>query len=113
MCAKAGKDRTGVLASILLSLAGADREFIAFNYSLSRLGIEPARTLLVTALKRTCPPGTTEESPGFKEACSMKPEYILGFLDKLDEVGGVEGYCKQYAGLSDGDLVAIKQKLKT
>ena len=109
----AGKDRTGILASILLAIAGADKDFIAFNYILSRIGVEAMRTALKNALLATCPPGVTEETPGFKEVCSVKEDYILVLLRKLDEdFGGVEGYCKARLGLTDEELEALKERLK-
>lgn len=44
----AGKDRTGVVAAIILSLAGAPIEEIQRDYALSRVGIEPVREFLMT-----------------------------------------------------------------
>lgn len=49
----AGKDRTGVLAFLLLSLAGADPTVVDHDYALTRVGIEPARDLLEAKLAGT------------------------------------------------------------
>lgn len=46
----AGKDRTGVLAALILSVAGADLEAINRDYALTRIGIEPVRELLTAKL---------------------------------------------------------------
>lgn len=43
----AGKDRTGILAAIILDLAGADAETIDHDYNLTRIGVEPAREFLL------------------------------------------------------------------
>lgn len=44
-----GKDRTGVLAALILSVAGVDDQVIAHDYTLTRLGLEPAREFLLKA----------------------------------------------------------------
>lgn len=46
----AGKDRTGVLAALLLSLAGADSSVVDHDYTLTRIGAEPAREMLTKKL---------------------------------------------------------------
>lgn len=46
----AGKDRTGVLAALLLVLAGAGREVVALDYSLTRVGVERDRGVLLQML---------------------------------------------------------------
>jgi hypothetical protein len=48
----AGKDRTGVLAALLLSLAGADTSTIDRDYAYTRIGIEPARDFLTAKLMK-------------------------------------------------------------
>lgn len=44
---QAGKDRTGVLAALILSLAGVPAEVISHDYTLTRIGLEPARDSLL------------------------------------------------------------------
>ena len=109
----AGKDRTGVLSTLLFDLAGAERETIAFNYALSRIGVESKREILTKNLKAMYPPEITEETPGFKEVASIKEEFILGFLDVLAaEFGGTEGYCKNQLGFTDEEISILKGRLK-
>ena len=43
----AGKDRTGVLAALILELAGVDKETIAQEYALTELGLEAWRPVVV------------------------------------------------------------------
>uniref|UniRef100_A0A0W0GAQ7 Tyrosine specific protein phosphatases domain-containing protein n=1 Tax=Moniliophthora roreri TaxID=221103 RepID=A0A0W0GAQ7_MONRR len=46
----AGKDRTGLIAAIILKLAGVDNQQIAEDYALSRVGREPARAKIMQRL---------------------------------------------------------------
>lgn len=46
----AGKDRTGVLAAVILGLVGADADTINHDYCLTRIGTEPAREFLTKKL---------------------------------------------------------------
>jgi protein tyrosine/serine phosphatase len=104
----AGKDRTGVLSAILLALAGIPRDDIAFDYALTRVGIEPARELLVQMLKMWNQEWTAE-TPGMAEFSSVRGEFILGTLDVMEATyGGVEGYVKGL-GFEDEDLVKIRR----
>ena len=48
--ALAGKDRTGVLALLILSVAGADTHTINHDYALTRVGTEPVREFLLLKL---------------------------------------------------------------
>lgn len=41
-----GKDRTGVAAAVILSLAGATTEEIAQEYAITRIGVEPMHEAL-------------------------------------------------------------------
>ena len=43
----AGKDRTGILAALLMGLAGCSHDTIAQDYALSRIGIKPHRETLL------------------------------------------------------------------
>lgn len=48
----AGKDRTGVLAALLLKLAGVDDDTVAEDYALTRVGREPARETVMARLAK-------------------------------------------------------------
>lgn len=107
----AGKDRTGVLAAILLDLAGAPKNIIAYDYALSRVGVEPARELLTQMLKMWNKDWTLE-TPGMKEFSQIKAEFMLGTLEMMEErYGGVEGYVRGL-GFVDNDLVKIRKVLR-
>ncbi|KAG6832177.1 hypothetical protein H0H92_004908 [Tricholoma furcatifolium] len=48
----AGKDRTGIIAAILLKLAGVNNTTIANDYALTRIGREPAREMIMARLSK-------------------------------------------------------------
>lgn len=104
----AGKDRTGVLAALLLSLAGAPRDVIGYDYALTRVGIEPSRELLLQMLK-LWNSSWTSETPGMHEFTQVKGAFILGFLDAVEEnYGGVERYATDVLGVSAEEVGIIK-----
>lgn len=83
------------------------------NYALTRIGIEPARSVLSMALKNALPPDVTDETPGFKELCSILPETGEAFVDMLEkDFGGAEGYCKEILGFSDQEIEKVKEHLR-
>ena len=105
----AGKDRTGVLAALILALVGAPREEIAEDYVLTRVGVDLFRAHLIEVLLKMI--GKTEEDgtkePGVEEMCGVKRQTILDFLDWMDEKWGDTGKASagaMYPGV-DGYLV--------
>ena len=107
----AGKDRTGVLAALLESLAGVEESAIADDYAFSRTGYEPAREMLMGFLLSLFP-GVGLDTPGFQQFCACKGEFILAFLKKVDEKwGGVEGYCESVLGLTKEEIEKVKQNI--
>jgi protein tyrosine/serine phosphatase len=108
----AGKDRTGVFAALVLSLAGASRSLIAYDYALTRLGVEPSRELLLQMLK-LWNKDWTSETPGMAEFVQVKGEFILALLDIVDrKYGGVEAYVRDVLGFDAEDVADIKGVLK-
>lgn len=119
----AGKDRTGMLAALILALVGASEEEIEADYALSRIGIEPFRTQLTGQLLKMM--GMSEEEglrdPAVEERCSVRGPTILAALRSMDEkwgegqVGkypGVENYMRQQLKFSDEELDKIRSSLK-
>lgn len=51
----AGKDRTGLLAALVLSLAEVDLDYINRDYALTRVGVEPVREFLMQKWRATNP----------------------------------------------------------
>ena len=102
----AGKDRTGVLAALLLSIAGVPHDRIVEDYALS------ARFLYGTS---TVPPDGSgaDEFPPFEEyQAKWCPPAAMGLtLDHLEsKYGGIEAYAKSI-GVDDSTLTSIRDAL--
>jgi protein-tyrosine phosphatase len=97
----AGKDRTGVLAALLLSALGVPDGVVAADYHLSATAVDQ----LVSWLNATRPDLVEEMSRQPKAFLSCPPEAMHVFLDALRaRFGSVEGYL---AGIGvDGDVLA-------
>ncbi len=92
-----GKDRTGLVAAILLSFAGVDRAAIVHDYAITS-----------HYLRRTT--GTQRGSPPW-EATSSPPSAIETFLDALErEYGGARAYLLAI-GLTKGELDVLSRRL--
>lgn len=51
----AGKDRTGLLAALILGLAGVSLDYINRDYALTRVGVEPVREFLLQKWRKSNP----------------------------------------------------------
>ena len=108
----AGKDRTSVLASLLLSLAGAPTSLIAYDYTLTRVGVEPNREMLLQMLKLWNKEWTAE-TPGMSEFVQVRGKFMLGFLDAVQEKwGGVEGYVVEVLGIGKEGVERMRGVLR-
>ena len=127
----AGRDRTGVLAAMVLALVDAPDEVIARDYELTRIGVDPFREYLLGSLLKQM--GKTEieafEEPGIDEMFGVRGQNILAFLewmngkwgdseDKADTDGGsgkyfgVKGYLIEELGFKSEDVQKIRSNLK-
>ncbi|KAI0774504.1 protein-tyrosine phosphatase-like protein [Fomes fomentarius] len=107
----AGKDRTGVLAALLLKLAGVDDEVIARDYGLTRVGREPVREMVMERLLQL--PFFRTNNEGALNMLSSRPETMTAFLQMLNErYGGVEQYLKNVVGLTDEDIATIRKNFR-
>jgi protein tyrosine/serine phosphatase len=107
-----GKDRTGVIAALLLVVAGvADPNVVAEEYALTEIGFDPAvRAAYVESLLKN--PTAKGNRAGVERMLSAKKENLVASLTHIDkEYGGVEGYLKQELGFSDADITAIRKNL--
>ena len=85
----AGKDRTGVLAALVLSALGVADDVVAADYHLSATAVEQ----LVAWLLATQPDLREEMARQPKAFLSCPPEAMLAFLDELRlRHGSVEAY---------------------
>ncbi|KAF9498846.1 hypothetical protein BDN71DRAFT_1442811 [Pleurotus eryngii] len=106
----AGKDRTGLLAAILLKLAGVDKEAIAKDYALTRVGREPARPMIMARLAKE--PLFASNNEAALNMFTCRHETMTSFLELLDKnYGGVEEYLKKYVNLSDDEINRIKENI--
>lgn len=108
-----GKDRTGIVFALLLSLVGVPDEAIATEYILSEQGLEPAGAKMVSMLGALCPDlaleTVTRTVDGLKR-CHAK--CMLGFLRALREsCGGANGYTRDLCGLSEPEIACIRDIL--
>ena len=99
-----GKDRTGMLAALLLSAAGVCKEDIIADYEVSYTYIRPFIQREIRNKSGLIWEGAYERfySPGENMA------QILAFID--EEFGGVEGYFKNI-GLAKDEIKALRTKL--
>lgn len=103
----AGKDRTGMVVALLLSLAGVPRSIIADDYAASNLYLQPIYDAWISAQPRT-----DEEVTRFGGWFFQQPETMLGVLDYLDrQYGGVEAYLLG-AGVTPEEIAAIRERLR-
>jgi protein-tyrosine phosphatase len=75
----AGKDRTGILAALVLSLVGVADEVIAEDYALSREGV--AR--MIEWVKENMPEARERMSKAPSALMDSEPESILALLDHI------------------------------
>ena len=100
----AGKDRTGLVAAMLLDLGGVSPAGIAADYAAT--DVQLARQYEVWIDE--APP---EKRDAFRDELRCPPERILGVLDHLRaKWGGVEGYLDA-CGVTPKDLDRLGSKL--
>jgi protein tyrosine/serine phosphatase len=103
----AGKDRTGVLASLVLSVLGVPDEHIAADYHLSALAMDQLVTWLVEHRPELV--DSMAQQPRHFLACP--PEAMLTFLDRLrSRFGSSESYLRG-VGVERGTLTSLRELL--
>jgi protein-tyrosine phosphatase len=101
-----GKDRTGIIVALLLTLVGVPRETIVEDYALSETLLEPVHSAWLEEQSRT--QGRPIERPRWMYS---RPETMVGVLDYLDrEYGDIEGYLKA-AGVTNAEIAQIRRYL--
>jgi protein-tyrosine phosphatase len=102
----AGKDRTGLIAMFLLSLAGVPRETIAQDYALSDELLRSVYDELVAKYS-----GDPERAWHIENSLWCLPEVMAQTLDYLDDrYGGAESYLR-IAGVSGDEIAQIRARL--
>jgi protein-tyrosine phosphatase len=98
----AGKDRTGLVAALLLDLAGVDREDIIRDYALTETYIEP----IMRDLRENRPAAMPLEL--YVKLLDAKPEFMRATLEHLDAAyGGGAGYLRAL-GWRDEDVERLR-----
>ncbi|KAH9018072.1 protein-tyrosine phosphatase-like protein [Lactarius pseudohatsudake] len=106
----AGKDRTGIAAALLLLLAGVSNDAISADYSLTRIGREPMRPIILSRLARE--PIFASDPTAAHNMLSSRCETMRAFITMLDErYGGVKEYVRRKCGVTDQDIATIRQNL--
>src|SRR5262249_34902508 len=83
----AGKDRTGVVSALLLSVAGVARDVIADEYALSRQALQPLLDEWTSA------ESDPEVRDHMRRRFQCDPRTMITVLEHLDQqYGGVDGY---------------------
>ncbi|KFZ10670.1 hypothetical protein V502_07988 [Pseudogymnoascus sp. VKM F-4520 (FW-2644)] len=112
----AGKDRTGVLAALILQLAGVDSDSIAHDYLLTRVGTEPARESLFSSLQAGVKEGGSDRTfanPGMLATMGMKGIAITTFVESIESrfKEGIVGYLKTDLGFTEEDIEKMRVNL--
>lgn len=102
----AGKDRTGLLALLVLELAGVDTETIVADFALTHDRIGPLRERLLADAEKN---GVSREQ--FSRLLGATPEMIEPAIEYLHgQHGGAEAYLKRH-GVTQETLDKIRTKL--
>ncbi|CAK7201015.1 hypothetical protein SEUCBS139899_003716 [Sporothrix eucalyptigena] len=104
----AGKDRTGVLGALLLSLCGVPDQTVAEEYNLTEAGLGEWTELLVKAVLKQG--ATTEE--GARRMVGARKDSMINTLAMLrDEFGGAENYIVSRCGLTKEEVGEVRDFL--
>ncbi|EFQ30440.1 uncharacterized protein GLRG_05584 [Colletotrichum graminicola M1.001] len=102
-----GKDRTGVICALILSLCGVDDSIVAHEYAITVLGLREKVAAIIAEIH---PDGTgmTEVETRF---FGSKKESMQCFLEQLRQNGGVEQYIEDSGILTDYQVKQLQQNL--
>ncbi|KAL9056509.1 MAG: hypothetical protein Q9162_002884 [Coniocarpon cinnabarinum] len=107
-----GKDRTGVVIALILSIAGVDDEIVAEEYALTMVGLRDRKSEMVgRLLELEVLGGNREKAERMVEA---RKEYLIGTLDMIKEkYGSAEGYVMNECGLGPEELEGVRRNLRS
>ncbi|HWN90996.1 MAG TPA: tyrosine-protein phosphatase [Verrucomicrobiae bacterium] len=102
----AGKDRTGLVAAMMLSIAGVEPEAIGADFAETDLQ-------LASRYEEWLAKASPERVQSMRDELRCPPEWRLSVLDYIDQKwGGVEGYLEA-AGLPSSTIARLQSKLTT
>ncbi|KAI2634697.1 tyrosine phosphatase family-domain-containing protein [Hypomontagnella submonticulosa] len=93
----AGKDRTGLIIGIILSLCGLPDDVVAHEYSLTDLGLKSRHAELINHLMSN--PSLNTQPEAARRMISSQKQAMLGTLAKLRETHGSVEKCVVELGL--------------
>jgi protein-tyrosine phosphatase len=100
----AGKDRTGLVAAMMLSIAGVDPEAIGADFAETDLQ-------LADRYEEWLAKASPERLQSMRDELRCPPEWMLSTLDHVNQKwGGVEGYLEA-AGLPSSTIARLQSKL--
>ncbi|KAL2358844.1 protein-tyrosine phosphatase-like protein [Cryomyces antarcticus] len=106
----AGKDRTGVLVALLLSLVGVPDDAVADEYALTDVGLAEVKPAFIERLLEN--PALEGDEEGVRNMVGAKSGNMLATLEMLRErYGGAEGYVREVCGLSEEEVERLKGNL--
>ncbi len=104
----AGKDRTGIVAALILLAVGVDREIVLDDFELTNRYV--TRETHAAMYQRMIDHGMSPEAAAGMFAAARAS--MAAVLDELDaEYGGVERYLETYAGFDAGHLARLRGHL--
>jgi protein tyrosine/serine phosphatase len=102
----AGKDRTGVISALLLSLLGVRDEIIVADYAATREALDAIVERLMASDGYQ---GMFEELP--PDTLHADPETMEGFLTRVrNELGGMAEYARAI-GIADSDVERLRARM--
>jgi len=105
----AGKDRTGIVCALTLSLLGVPDETIIADYSLSNLGYEHYYSEFIAGGRLD---GWGVPYEEFQPLFVVQPDWMRNLLEHIrKKYGTIENYLIQNAGLNQQELENIRENL--
>ncbi|KAL0937865.1 tyrosine phosphatase [Colletotrichum truncatum] len=106
----AGKDRTGVICALILSLCGVSDEVVAHEYSLTDIGLQDRKEEIVKHLLGT--EALKGNPEGARRMIGSQKENMLSTLAVIRrEYGSVEAYVRHRCRLSPEAVEQIRKNL--
>lgn len=105
----AGKDRTGVIAALLLSFLGVDRETIIRDYLLTNRHVQFKANMAYIGLLLTR--GNHKLAHKIKHYFMAEPDFIKASLNRLEkDFGSLEEFFRQKLKFTEEETKKIKDK---
>lgn len=110
----AGKDRTGLIAALILMALGVSKETIMQDYLLTNQYLDTAKIAAKSRSTMQAQADVPEEimQDIMKAVMEARPEYLNAALDQmLEQYEDIEHYLTQAIGLSAEEIVKLQNKL--